>query len=363
VSSSSLLSLPAGPEYFVDKLREMHLEIRDHLLEQLRQSSIRDLSRVTEARGGDTIYGIDEKGEEVLDAFCREWSTEYPFILIAEGISGSGERVYPAGADPASARFRLIVDPIDGTRCIMYNKRSAWVLSAVAPNRGAATTMADVAVAMQTEVPTTRHYLSDVLYAWVGSGACGETHHLFTGAVTPFTPTPSSAPTIAHGFATISKFFPGGKEITARLEEAVVQQVLGPPVDGNPQIFDDQYVSSGGQLYELMIGHDRFNADLRPLTLPAADRAAGIGVGQTLFGSRLCAHPYDLCTELIAREGGIFVTDAMGRPLAAPLDIHTNVSWIGYANDAIRRQIEPVLLELLEPLRGTPPVRDDVQSR
>jgi hypothetical protein len=354
--------LPAPPEYFVDKLRELHLDIRDHLLEQLRRSSTRDLSRVTEARGGDTIYGIDEKGEEVLDAFCREWSAEHPFILIAEGISGSGERIYPAGADPGSARFRLIVDPIDGTRCIMYNKRSAWVLSGVAPNRGAATTMADVAVAVQTEVPTTRHFLSDLLYAWVGSGARGETHHLFTGEVTPFTPAPSSAATIAHGFATISKFFPGGKEITARIEEAVVHRVLGPPADGNPQIFDDQYVSSGGQLYEIMVGHDRFNADLRPVTLPAADRAAGVLGRDPLFGGRLCAHPYDLCTELIAREAGVCVTDAWGQPLAAPLDIHYNVSWIGYANDAIRRQIEPVLLELLEPLRGMPTVREDVES-
>src|SRR5436190_1381451 len=143
--------LPEPPEYFVDRLRALHVRMRDHLLEQLRRNSTRDLARVTAARGGDTIYGIDEKGEEVLDAFCREWSAEYPFVLIAEGISGSGERVYPDGADAASVRFRLIVDPIDGTRCIMYNKRSAWILSGVAPNRGPATTMADIAVAVQTE--------------------------------------------------------------------------------------------------------------------------------------------------------------------------------------------------------------------
>src|SRR5690242_19781855 len=157
-------TLPAPPEYFVAKLRELHVEMRDHLLEQLRRSSTREQSRVAATRGGDTIYQIDEKGEEVLDAFCEEWSAEHPFLLIAEGISGSGERAYPRGADPAQARFRLIVDPVDGTRCIMYNKRSAWILSAIAPNRGAATTMADLAVAVQTEVPTTRHFLSDLLY-------------------------------------------------------------------------------------------------------------------------------------------------------------------------------------------------------
>jgi hypothetical protein len=359
LEKSPLAALPEPPEYFVRKLRALHLEIRDHLLEQLRRSSTRELSRVTAARGGDTIYAIDERGEEVLAAFCEQWSAEHPFVLIAEGISGSGERVYPVGADPASARFRLIVDPIDGTRCIIYNKRSAWVLSAVAPNRGAATTMADVAVAVQTEIPTTRHSLSDLLYAWVGSGARGETHHLFTGEVTTFTPAPSTAATIEHGFATISKFFPGGKEITARIEEALVERVLGPPADGNPQIFDDQYVSSGGQLYEMMAGHDRFNADLRPLTLAAAARAAASGPREATQVARLCAHPYDLCTELIAREAGVQVTDAWGRPLAFPLDIHANVSWIGYANAAIRRQIEPVLLELLAPLRDALPATED----
>jgi hypothetical protein len=30
----------------------------------------------------------------------------------------------------------MIVDPIDGTRNIMYNKRSAWILSGIAPNTG-----------------------------------------------------------------------------------------------------------------------------------------------------------------------------------------------------------------------------------
>ena len=34
---------------------------------------------------------------------------------------------------------------------------------------------------------------------------------------------------------------------------------------GCRHVFDDEYLSSGGQLHELMTGHDRFVADLRPL--------------------------------------------------------------------------------------------------
>jgi len=77
-----------------------------------------------------------------------------------------------------------------------------------------------------------------------------------------------------------------------------------------------------------MVGHDRFVADLRPLMPMSAG---------------LCCHPYDLSSSLIAMQLGIIVTDGSGHSLNAPLDTHTNVAWIGYANDHIRRQIEPLL--------------------
>ena len=46
--------------------------------------------------------------------------------------------------------IRLIVDPIDGTRGIMYDKRSAWTLAGVAPQRGAGTHLGDIAVKLVT---------------------------------------------------------------------------------------------------------------------------------------------------------------------------------------------------------------------
>jgi hypothetical protein len=93
-----------------------------------------------------------------------------------------------------------------------------------------------------------------------------------------------------------------------------------------------------------MMGHDRFLADLRPLLHTA--------IGQA--GSRLCVHPYDLATELIAREAGVVVTDAGGQPLRAPFDIRANVAWVGYASARLREQIEPVLQRLLRDLSMLP---------
>jgi hypothetical protein len=57
----------------------------------------------------------------------------------------------------------------------------------------------------------------------------------------------------------------------------------------------------------------------------------------------LCGHPYDLCTELIARELGVVVTGTDGGPLRARLAVEPDVSWAGYANPNIRRVIEPLL--------------------
>jgi hypothetical protein len=83
------------------------------------------------------------------------------------------------------------------------------------------------------------------------------------------------------------------------------------------------------------VGHDRFNADLRPLLQPLLRRR-----GQP---RGLCCHPYDVCTALIAEEAGVVLTDPGGAPLDAPLDVHADVAWVGYANGRLRSAIEPVL--------------------
>jgi hypothetical protein len=88
-----------------------------------------------------------------------------------------------------------------------------------------------------------------------------------------------------------------------------------------------------------MVGHDRWVADLRPLIEQTLARR-----GQSLG---LCAHPYDICTALIAREAGVLLTDERGFPVDAPLDVNTDVGWVGYANATLRDQIAPVLAAIL----------------
>jgi hypothetical protein len=233
----------------------------------------------------------------------------------------------------------VIVDPIDGTRGLMYQKRAAWILTGVAPNRGAQTSLRDIELAVQTEIPLVKQHLCDTLWAIKGQGAGGERLNRLTGEKQPLAPRPSGERTIAQGFGGLARFFPGARDELAAIDEAVIERTLGPVPPGRALAFEDQYISTGGQLYELMMGHDRWIADLRPLVEPVL-RRRGLRLG-------MCCHPYDLCAELIGREAGIIVTDEAGRPPSAPLDVTTNLAWIGYANQAIHDQIAPVLREIL----------------
>lgn len=323
-------------------IRTLHDRIRDAVMAECERAQADALARVVDDRDdeGDTIYAVDRVSEEVLVHFFEtEVATRWPIVLIAEGLAG-GAIALPRGTAEADARWRIIVDPIDGTRGLMYQKRSGWILTGVAPNRGPETTLADIELAVQTEIPLVKQHLCDAIWAQRGAGAQAERLNRLTGERHSLTPRPSRATTIAHGFAMIARFFPGARAELAAIDEEIVQQVLGPVRPGKAHCFEDQYICTGGQLYELMAGHDRFVADLRPLMEPILARR-GLSLG-------ICCHPYDLSTELIARELGVIVTDERGEPLRAPLDVDANVTWVGYANPQIRAQIEPALRRALE---------------
>ena len=321
-------------------LRRLHERVRDAVVAACERAALEDLARVDDdASEGDTIYAVDRVSEGLLvELFEAEIAPLAPLVLVGEGLAG-GEIVLPRGARESEAVWRVIVDPIDGTRGLMYQKRSAWVLTGVAPNRGGGTTIQDIELAVQTEIPLVKQHLCDQLWAARGAGASAERHDRLTGGRRPLRLQPSRARSIRHGFAGLARFFPGAREELAAIDEEVVRGALGEVEPGKAHCFEDQYLSSGGQLYELMAGHDRFVADLRPLMEPVL-RRRGRALG-------ICCHPYDLCTELIARELGVIVTDAAGAPLRAPLDVEADVAWAGYANREIREEIEPLLQRAL----------------
>ena len=330
--------LSIDPANAVVRLREFQRRVRDALARSRASEGLHEVSRDSAA---DTIYRLDTVVEPILDEFCRDWSRTTPLVLVAEGIesedaAAEGVKVYPEGVREEDALIRLIVDPIDGTRGLMYDKRSAWALAGVAPNCGAATRLRDIEVAVMTELPTSKMGHADVLWAVKGRGAAAERVDLRTGATSPLPLRPSSADTIAHGFASVVQFFPGTKVLASELTEHLVRELLGAADVTKAAVFDDQYISTGGQFYELIVGHDRFNADLRPLLYRIQRQPEG-----------LCCHPYDCATWLVAEEAGVILTDGLGAPLDGPLDVTTGLSWAGYANRTLRQKIEPPLTRFL----------------
>lgn len=327
------------PAPLLQPILRIQAAIRDAVVAACESAAEGTLHRVDRDGAGDTIYAVDRVGEEgLVELFEADVASIAPIVLLAEGLPPGGV-VLPRGTDEAKAVWRVLVDPIDGTRGLMYQKRSAWVLTGIAPNRGKGTTLADVVLAAQTEVPLVKQHLSDRLWAIRGQGAHAERFNRLDATTRPLHLHPSDATTIAHGFAMISRFFPGAREELAAIDEEIVLGALGPVREGKAHCFEDQYICTGGQLYELMAGHDRFNADLRPL-VESILRSRGLSLG-------ICCHPYDLATELIAREAGVIVVDPSGTPIRAPLDIEADVAWVGYANQGVRGQIEPLLHDAL----------------
>jgi len=313
-------------ESLLEPILGLHESVRDAVLDACGRQAPEQLAAEA-GDAGDTIYAIDRVGEDALVRGLAPIAREQPICIIAEGLPAA--LVLPRGARERDCRWRLLVDPLDGTRGLMYQKRSAWILTGVAPNRGPATRLSDIELAVQTEIPVLKQHLSDQLWALRGEGMTARRGNRLTRATEPLTLRRSSAGTIAHGFATLVRFFPGAREILGAIDDEVMHALVAPASlpPGRAACFEDQYACTGGELYELIAGHDRLIADLRPLASPGS----------------LCCHPYDLCTALIAAEAGVITTDPTGAPVDAPFDLTTDIAWVGYANEQLRASIEPVL--------------------
>ena len=324
----------------LEKARQLLCALQDHIRDVLvaaRKKQASSFARVAAVTAADTIYHIDRLSEHaILDWFAAHWPKAWPVEVVMEGLEDQAAATFPQGTPVSATKLRCILDPIDGTRNIMYDKRSAWILGALAPQRGVKTNLGDIFVAAMTEIPTSKQWRSDQLSAVKGRGVRAEAVDVLTGKRTKLPIKPSAARDCRGGFAAISRFFPEGKTLLASIEEKLWDELYGLGKQASPLVFDDQYICTGGQLYELIIGHDRFLADLRPLVFRKLQ-----------LNSALVCHPYDICTALIAREAGCIIEAPLGGKLDQPLDTTSAVAWAGYANATLARHIRPVLHRLI----------------
>ena len=318
--------------------------IRDTLLAARGSRAAADFARVAAVTAADTIYQVDRVSEEaVLGWFEAHWPARWPVELVMEGLEGEAV-TFPRGTPAARTRLKCLLDPIDGTRSLMYDKRSAWVLAAVAPQRGRKTHLGDLVVAAMTELPTSKQWAADQVSGVKGCGPRGlvaERVDVRGSGRSALAPRPSQATDFKHGFASLARFFPEGKALLARVEEGLWDALYGLGSNSSPLVFDDQYITTGGQIYELLVGHDRMLGDLRP----RAFQKLGLD-------SPLVCHPYDICTALLLQEAGGVVETPEGTPLRTTLDTTSPVAWLGFANSRLARQARPLIRRLLKEYFG-----------
>lgn len=318
----------------VEKLLALQAEIRAAVRAAQARHQSEALSEVDRVGADDTIFVIDVHAEKRLLAFCETWGKSECLRLFAEGLPPDG--VTLGRGEP---RWRVLVDPIDGTRPLMHDKRSAWSLAAIAPERGDATRLCDIVAATMTELPPTWQTTHARLWATRGGGASGDRTDEGSNTTRTLAVRPSAATSLRFGFFASCNFFLGAKELIAKLEDTILARHLDVTEPWRAELYADLYMSSGAQVAELALGRDRFVLDVRPLAHQA--------LGQE---KALCSHPYDLCTALIATEAGCVVTDLHGQPLDAPMQVLGNVGWIGYANAALARALQPIVLAALADL-------------
>jgi len=123
------------PDALLNLILALHRDVRDEIVAATERQGLERMASIDRDDEGDTIYAIDVVGETIVTRIAEALAHERTFVMVAEGLPG-GRRVYPSGADEASADCYIVVDPIDGTRGLMYQKRSAWILTAVAPYGG-----------------------------------------------------------------------------------------------------------------------------------------------------------------------------------------------------------------------------------
>ncbi|MEQ8764630.1 MAG: inositol monophosphatase [Planctomycetota bacterium] len=319
----------------LERLRTIHRRMRDHLVCSMASAGEGSLSRIDHEGLDDTIYAIDIAAESVLLPELEAWSKEEPLRVVGEGLGDGGELHLPHGCSP---EWHLLIDPIDGTRGLMFGKRSAWILTGIAPGDVERPRLRDIVCAVQTEVPIPKQTQADQHWAIRGHGASACRDDLARGESQPLPLRASRAEGLQDGFASLSKFFPEAKAELAAIESEVLSELQRRHGERG-LIFDDQYISTGGQIVELIVGHDRFNGDLRAVLKESASLEVPPRTG---------VHPYDLAASLIAEEAGVILTNGRGGILDAPFDVTSDVSWLGYANGTLRAKLEPIVLEALE---------------
>jgi hypothetical protein len=362
-----------------DALRSLAADLCDRVLDAHREAQAQSLERtgsvasLFESRGqgaGDETFALDERCEAAVEAWARNHARSGPLSVLTEdrGWRHFGPDPRRSGAALELAGFdhggpRLAVDPVDGTRNIACDLRSAWtVVSACGPGSDVPRAQ-DVTHGTVSELPVTAAASARRFVADTGRGATVETRACLLGQPAG-TPSPPSelrvdASDEPRGYLPFFRYDPHLRPAAVELESHFLERLIEHEGASARHLYDDQYISSAGQLVLLALGTYRFVCDPRPL------------LGARTKTAATTSKPYDLAGALVlAREAGCVLTpldaprlppaDGSALPFDFPLDTSAEVGFVGYHNPATARRFAP---HLVHALHRTAPLRQPHADR
>jgi fructose-1,6-bisphosphatase/inositol monophosphatase family enzyme len=320
---------------------------RTALVEAVVSGSLESIARSVGQGAGDVTFGLDVPTERVLDLWLREAAAGGPLSLLTEesgwrhmGPDSAGRPSDLRGFDHGGPR--IVVDPIDGTRMLMADMRSAWTVIGFASPGNAQPSLSDVSAGVLSEIPDSRGGIWRRMRAVRGQGCTYEERRLTDGYSLSSRRMSAGADDRAdRGFFPFFKYMPDQRPAIATIEAEFLARLAQDEGADVRSCWDDQYISNAGQLALLALGSYRMIADLRAWHAQRHGRTT------------LTSKPYDVSgAVLCAQEAGCIVEAVDGGKLDFPLDAKTPVSFVGWANAATRKRLAPHLHAALG--SGTP---------
>ncbi len=338
-----------SPTEWLDPGRELLGAIRGRVRAALARSrasgAVQGLARPVAQGVGDVSFAIDVGAEAEVSAWHERFARRAPLSLLSEESGWRHLGPDPAGAPRELAGFdhggsALVIDPIDGTRNLMADLRSAWTALAIVGPGALEPRSGAVEAALLGELPPAGAGTWREFSARRGAGCRLVERALEAPAGAP----PLRALELAadadarvdHGYFSFFRYTPALRPALARIEAEFFARLERHEGAALAHCYEDQYISNAGQLALLALGTYRFVADLRAW------------LGARLAIPCTSAKPYDVAAAiLVAREAGCVVEGPLGEALDVPLDARTPVSFVGYANAATAARLRPHLAAVL----------------
>jgi fructose-1,6-bisphosphatase/inositol monophosphatase family enzyme len=318
----------------------------ERLCDTLRVATSRELARhngaallaVVGEGAGDATFALDRPCERAIERWQRELARRAPLSVLSEESGWThlapGRRGGVRELDTFDhGGWRIVIDPIDGTRNLAAGLRSAWTAIAVAPSGATRPSQLDVTAGLLSELPTPLMGRFRRLSS-LGREPRVALHDAADGRVLRRAGlrAPRGFDPRAPGYWSFFRYTPAQRPWLAALEARFFARMEREHGLVLRHAFDDQYISNAGQLALLALGTYRMIVDAR------AHVAEHAGIAGTT------SKPYDVAGAIaVARAAGCVVTAPDGAGLDFMLDATTPVGFAGYANARVARAAAPLL--------------------